>query len=96
MEIANADAQARDFDKVYQAYRLSPQVTRTRMYYDMMEAVLGKSGKTIVDAPNANVTLPSLAPRRDPTPSSAPAPAAPQASAAPSAPAASAQPGDGQ
>ena len=74
--IANAKAQVDTFDKVYEAYKISPQVTRTRMYYDMMEAVLTKADKVIVDVPNATINLPPPAPRKEPAP--APAPAAPQ------------------
>ena len=39
---ANADAQAQAFDKVYGAYKLAPDVTKKRMYYETMEAVLAK------------------------------------------------------
>jgi membrane protease subunit HflK len=62
--IASAQKQTQDFDKVYDAYKLSPQVTRSRMYYDMMEAVLAKSGKVIVDVPNATVQLPPVPPKK--------------------------------
>jgi membrane protease subunit HflK len=56
--IAGAQGQATAFDKVYQTYKMAPQVTKTRIYYDTMEAVLAKTDKVIVDAPNATVTLP--------------------------------------
>jgi modulator of FtsH protease HflK len=56
--VAGAQGQATAFDKVYQAYKLSPEVTRTRMYYDTMDAVMAKTDKVIVDTPNATVNLP--------------------------------------
>ncbi|MBH9536186.1 protease modulator HflK [Novosphingopyxis sp. YJ-S2-01] len=37
------------FDKVYAEYRLAPEVTRRRIYYETMEGVLGDVDKTIVD-----------------------------------------------
>lgn len=68
--VAGAQGQAVAFDKVYQAYKLSPQVTRTRMYYDAMDAVLAKTDKVIVDTPNVTMALPP--------PPQKPAPAAQQ------------------
>ncbi|GGB36877.1 HflK protein [Sphingomonas metalli] len=47
--IASAQGEAAAFDRVYEQYRLSPEVTRRRMYYETMEAVLAKSNKTIVE-----------------------------------------------
>ncbi|MFM7027673.1 MAG: FtsH protease activity modulator HflK [Chakrabartia sp.] len=44
--------EAQAFDKVYVQYKLSPVVTRRRMYYDTMEQVLGKLDKTIIETPN--------------------------------------------
>jgi membrane protease subunit HflK len=59
---ANASAQAQAFDKVYGAYKLAPDVTKKRMYYETMETVLGKTNKVIVDTPGANVYLPGTTP----------------------------------
>ncbi len=59
---ANAEAQAQAFDKVYGAYKLAPDVTKKRMYYETMETVLGKTNKVIVDTPGANVYLPGTTP----------------------------------
>ena len=53
---AQGDATA--FDKVYEQYRLAPEVTRRRMYYETMEQVLSKVDKTIVEAPGVNSYLP--------------------------------------
>ena len=52
--VARAEGEASQFDKVYEQYRLAPEVTRRRMYYETMEAVLAKSDKTIVE-PNGVV-----------------------------------------
>lgn len=48
---AKAQGEATAFDKVYEQYRLAPEVTRRRMYYETMEQVLGKVDKTIVEVP---------------------------------------------
>lgn len=49
---AKAQGEAIAFDKVYEQYKLAPGVTRRRMYYDTMEAVLANTDKTIVE-PNS-------------------------------------------
>ena len=49
--IARAEGEAGQFDRVYAQYKLAPEVTRRRMYYETMEAVLAKTDKTIVEAP---------------------------------------------
>ena len=43
------------FDKVYAEYRLAPEVTRRRIYYETMEGVLGGVDKTIIES-GSNVT----------------------------------------
>ena len=48
---AKAAGEANAFDKVYAQYKLSPVVTRRRMYYETMEKVLAKTDKTIIEAP---------------------------------------------
>jgi membrane protease subunit HflK len=53
---AQGDATA--FDKVYVQYKLSPVVTRRRMYYETMERVLGNIDKTIVETPGVTPYLP--------------------------------------
>ncbi|MET4595348.1 MULTISPECIES: protease modulator HflK [unclassified Sphingomonas] len=53
--VARAQGEAASFDKVYEQYRLAPEVTRRRMYYETMEAVLAKSDKTIVETPGGVV-----------------------------------------
>jgi membrane protease subunit HflK len=53
-----AQGEATAFDKVYQQYKLAPEVTRRRMYYETMERVLQKVDKTVVEAPGVNSYLP--------------------------------------
>lgn len=55
---AKAQGEATAFDKVYEQYRLSPDVTKRRMYYETMEQVLSKVDKTIVEAPGVTPFLP--------------------------------------
>jgi membrane protease subunit HflK len=55
---AKAQGEAAAFDKVYEQYRLAPEVTRRRMYYETMEQVLSKVDKTIVEAPGITPYLP--------------------------------------
>lgn len=46
------------FDKVYEEYRLSPEVTRKRMYLETMENVLGKVDTTVIETPGVQAYLP--------------------------------------
>ena len=55
---ARAQGEAAEFDKVYEQYKLAPQVTRQRMYYETMERVLSKTDKTIVEAQGVQTYLP--------------------------------------
>jgi len=64
--VARAEGEASQFDKVYEQYRLAPEVTRRRMYYETMEAVLAKSDKTIVEANGVVPYLPLDRARRLP------------------------------
>jgi membrane protease subunit HflK len=56
--IARAQGEAAQFDKIYEQYKVAPEVTRRRLYYETMEAVLAKSNKTIVEAPGVTPYLP--------------------------------------
>ena len=47
--IAKAQEEATAFGKRYAGYKLSPEVTRRRMYYETMETVMAKADKTIVE-----------------------------------------------
>jgi len=55
---AKAQGDATAFDKVYEQYKLAPDVTRRRMYYETMEQVLSKVDKTIIEAPGVTPYLP--------------------------------------
>lgn len=55
---ARASGETNAFDQVYAQYKMAPEVTRRRMYYETMEKVLAKSDKTIVQAPGVTPYLP--------------------------------------
>lgn len=79
--IARAQGEAAKFDKIYEQYKVAPEVTRRRLYYETMEAVLAKSNKTIIEAPGVNSYLPlPEAAKRLPEPTT-PAPAVQQGGA---------------
>ena len=56
--IARAQGDAAAFDKVYEQYRLAPEVTRRRMYYETMERVLANNDKVVVEAEGVTPYLP--------------------------------------
>ena len=53
-----SQGEATAFDKVYEQYKLAPEVTRRRMYYETMEDVLSKVDKTVIQAPGVTPYLP--------------------------------------
>jgi membrane protease subunit HflK len=55
---AQADGATAAFDKVYEEYRLAPEVTRKRMYLETMESVLGKVDTTVIETPGVQAYLP--------------------------------------
>jgi modulator of FtsH protease HflK len=55
---AQAAGATASFDKVYEEYRLAPEVTRKRMYLETMEEVLSKVDKTMIEAPGVQAYLP--------------------------------------
>ena len=63
-QIAQGEATA--FDKVYEQYRLAPEVTKRRLYYETMERVLRNVDKTIVETPGVTPYLPLNEVRRSP------------------------------
>lgn len=66
--LARAQGDAAAFDKVYAQYKLAPEVTRRRMYYETMERVLRQTDKTVVETPGVLPYLPLNGPRRQPAP----------------------------
>ena len=47
---ALSEGEAAAFDKVFEQYRLAPDVTRRRMYYEAMETVLKGVNKTVIES----------------------------------------------
>jgi membrane protease subunit HflK len=64
---AQSQGEAAAFDAVYEQYRLAPDVTRRRMYYETMEKVLSGVNKTIVETGNVTPYLPLPAVRANRT-----------------------------
>lgn len=56
--LARAQGDAAAFDKIYAEYRLAPEVTRRRLYYETMESVLSKTDKTVIEAQGVTPYLP--------------------------------------
>ncbi|MDT8279203.1 MAG: protease modulator HflK [Erythrobacter sp.] len=56
--LARAQGDASEFNNIYAEYRLAPEVTRRRLYYETMESVLSKTDKTIVESGNVMPFLP--------------------------------------
>lgn len=63
--LATAQGDAAEFDKIYEQYKLAPEVTRRRLYYETMETVLARTNKVIVEAPGVTpyLPLPGIKPR---------------------------------
>lgn len=57
-KIAGAQGDAAKFDKVYEQYKLAPDVTRRRLYYETMERVLSANDKVVVEAGGVTSYLP--------------------------------------
>ncbi len=56
--LAQAEGDSAAFNKIYEEYRLAPEVTRRRLYYETMESVLGKTDKTVIEARGVTPYLP--------------------------------------
>jgi membrane protease subunit HflK len=72
--IAIAQGEAAAFDKVYGQYKLAPEVTRRRLYYETMERVLRNNDKVVVEANGVTPYLPLPELRRKLAPVETPAP----------------------
>jgi membrane protease subunit HflK len=70
--LASAQGAAAAFEAVFAQYRLAPEVTRKRMYFETMESVLSKVDKTVIEPGSVQTYLPLPEVRRR----SGPAPAA--------------------
>jgi modulator of FtsH protease HflK len=58
--VAEATGQTARFLKIYEQYKKAPEVTRTRMYLETMERVLGGSEKIIIDTKSGQGVVPFL------------------------------------
>ena len=58
--VAEATGQTARFLKVYEEYKKAPEVTRTRMYLETMERVLGGADKVILDSKGSQGVVPYL------------------------------------
>jgi modulator of FtsH protease HflK len=58
--VAEATGQTARFLKVYEEYKKAPEVTRTRMYLETMERVLGGADKIILDSKGGQGVVPYL------------------------------------
>lgn len=56
--LARAEGDAEQFNQIYEEYRLAPEVTRRRLYYETMEAVLSNTDKTVIDADGVTPYIP--------------------------------------
>lgn len=56
--LARAQGDATEFKNIYEEYKLAPEVTRRRLYYETMEQILSKTDKTIVESGNVTPYLP--------------------------------------
>lgn len=75
--INQSQGNAAEFNKVYEQYKLAPEVTRRRLYYETMERVLSNNDKVIVEANGVTPYLPLPALQRGAVPATpAPVPAA--------------------
>ncbi len=81
--LARAQGDAAAFDKVYEQYKLAPEVTRRRMYYETMERVLSNNDKVIVEADGVTPYLPLPEVRRRQQDASPAAPSSPTPGAKP-------------
>lgn len=72
--VARAEGDAAQFDRLYEQYRLAPEVTRRRLYFETMERILTKSEKTVVESGGVTpyMALPEVR-RRAPQAQAAPA-----------------------
>jgi len=56
--LARAQGDASEFNDIYEEYKLAPEVTRRRLYYETMEQILSRTDKTIVESGNVTPYLP--------------------------------------
>ncbi|MEM8725617.1 MAG: SPFH domain-containing protein, partial [Pseudomonadota bacterium] len=76
--LATAQGSAAEFNEIYEQYKLAPQVTRRRLYYETMERVLQQTDKTIVGTDGVTPYLPLNEVQRRQSAAPAAQPATPQ------------------
>lgn len=59
--LAQAQGEAQRFTSIYEAYKLAPEVTKRRLYLEMMEEMLGRTSKVIIDQ-GGNAASPGVVP----------------------------------
>lgn len=74
--VANAQGEAARFNGYYAQYKLAPDPTRRRMYYETMEAILPKTDKTVVEPRGLAPFLPLLGGKKLTVAPSTPVPSA--------------------
>jgi membrane protease subunit HflK len=57
-QLERARGAASEFDKIYEQYKLAPEVTKRRLYYETMEQVLAPVDKVIVESNGVTPYLP--------------------------------------
>ncbi|KHK92495.1 protease modulator HflK [Novosphingobium malaysiense] len=57
-KLAEAQGNASAFNKVYEEYRLAPEVTKRRMYYETMEGVVRDTNTVVAEGDNVTPYLP--------------------------------------
>lgn len=57
-QLERARGAAAEFDKLYEQYKLAPEVTKRRLYYETMEQVLAPVNKVIVESGGVTPYLP--------------------------------------
>ncbi|MBT0670871.1 protease modulator HflK [Novosphingobium profundi] len=57
-KLAEAQGNAAQFDKVYEEYKLAPEVTKRRMYYETMERVLRNNDTVVAEAKGVTPYIP--------------------------------------
>ncbi|MDE2435116.1 MAG: protease modulator HflK [Sphingomonadales bacterium] len=69
--LGNATTEAAEYEAVYAQYKVAPEITRKRRYYEAMERVLSNNAKVVVGGGGAGVTV-----AQSPAPAASPSPAA--------------------
>ncbi|MBE9567707.1 MAG: FtsH protease activity modulator HflK, partial [Proteobacteria bacterium] len=52
--VANSEGETKRFTQLLKEYKKAPEITRERLYLDMMESVLNNSSKVLVDVKGSN------------------------------------------